>query len=144
MPLPRLAIAALLGMVLSIGAAAQDARAIVAEASRAMGADTLTSLTYSGTAANGNFGQRRNIGGPLQMTAITAYTCAIDFSQPASRASGPTLPPAVPGQPANPALAALLANTERLKIDFDRHVPVHALNPDRLLSRAELAASQPR
>jgi glyoxylase-like metal-dependent hydrolase (beta-lactamase superfamily II) len=45
-----------------------------------------------------------------------------------------------PGQPANASLLTLLDNIDRLQIDFDRHVTVHPLTPDRLLSRAELAA----
>jgi glyoxylase-like metal-dependent hydrolase (beta-lactamase superfamily II) len=64
-----------------------------------MGADGITSITYSGTAATGNFGQSKTIAGPLAMTAITAYTRAIDFAQPYSRATGPTMPPAIPGAP---------------------------------------------
>lgn len=48
---------------------------------------------------NGNFGQSKNIAGPLAMTTINNYTRAIDFNQPASRAAGTTMPPAVPGAP---------------------------------------------
>jgi glyoxylase-like metal-dependent hydrolase (beta-lactamase superfamily II) len=80
----------------------------VAAASKAMGADTLTSITYSGTARNGAFGQSKAIGmplGPMNNTQITAYTRTITFAPPAdatalvSRATGPTMPPAVPGTP---------------------------------------------
>ena len=78
---------------------AQDAKAVIAAASKAMGADGLNSITYSGSAANGNFGQSKTIAGPLAVTAITNYTRAIDLTQPASRATGPTMPPAIPGAP---------------------------------------------
>ena len=64
-----------------------------------MGADGLKSITYSGSAANGNFGQSKTIAGPLAVTTITNYTRAIDFTQPASRATGATMPPAIPGAP---------------------------------------------
>lgn len=37
-------------------ASAQDAAAVVAAASKAMGADALNAITYSGTARNGAFG----------------------------------------------------------------------------------------
>jgi glyoxylase-like metal-dependent hydrolase (beta-lactamase superfamily II) len=94
------AITALAVTVLASGTAAQDARAIIDGAAKAMGAQGLSSITYAGTAANGNFGQSKTIAGPLAMTAITAYTRAIDLNQPASRATGPTMPPAVPGAPA--------------------------------------------
>jgi glyoxylase-like metal-dependent hydrolase (beta-lactamase superfamily II) len=74
-----------------------------------MGADTLNSITYSGTARNGAFGQSKAIGtplGPVNTTQITAYTRTINFGPSAdraalvSRATGPTQPPTVPGTPA--------------------------------------------
>ncbi|MBM3946017.1 MAG: MBL fold metallo-hydrolase [SAR202 cluster bacterium] len=83
----------------------------VARASRAMGVDTLSSITYSGTARNGAFGQSKAIGDPMgavNLTQITAYTRTITFGQPAaptalvSRATGPTQLPTVPGVPARP------------------------------------------
>ncbi|OFV90475.1 MAG: hypothetical protein A3G76_02905 [Acidobacteria bacterium RIFCSPLOWO2_12_FULL_65_11] len=97
--LRKLGVGALLMTVMSMSTGAQDGRTVIANASRAMGAENLTSLTYSGTAANGNFGQSRSIAGPLQMTAITTYTRSIDLNQPASRAFGPTMPPTIAGAP---------------------------------------------
>jgi len=95
----KLAVAALLMTVLSLGTAAQDAKTTIGNASKAMGADGLNSITYSGSATNGNFGQSKTIAGPLQVTTITNYTRAIDLTQPASRATGTTMPPAIPGGP---------------------------------------------
>jgi hypothetical protein len=46
----------------------------------------------------------------------------------------------VAGQPASPSLVTLVQNIERLGLDFDRHVTVHAANPDRTMSKAELLA----
>jgi hypothetical protein len=43
-------------------------------------------------------------------------------------------------QPVSPAIKTLVDNTERLKLDFDRHVLVHAPNPDRPLTKADLLA----
>jgi glyoxylase-like metal-dependent hydrolase (beta-lactamase superfamily II) len=43
-----------------------------------------------------------------------------------------------PGQPVSPSIAVLLANLDRLAIDFERHVTVHAPNPDRVLTKADL------
>jgi spermidine/putrescine-binding protein len=54
--LRKFGVGALLVTAMSIGAGAQDAKTVIANASKAMGADNLTSLTYSGTAQNGNFG----------------------------------------------------------------------------------------
>ena len=72
---------------------------MVTNATKAMGADGLTSITYSGSARNGNFGQSTAIAGPLAVTTITNYTRAIDLGQPASRATGATMPPTIPGAP---------------------------------------------
>jgi glyoxylase-like metal-dependent hydrolase (beta-lactamase superfamily II) len=101
--------AALVVTLLSIGAAAQNASAVVAAASKAMGVDTLNSITYSGSARNGAFGQSKAIGtplGPVNTTVITTYTRTINFGPSSdraalvSRATGPTQPPTVPGVPA--------------------------------------------
>jgi glyoxylase-like metal-dependent hydrolase (beta-lactamase superfamily II) len=99
---------AMLVLLWTASAAAQNAGAVVAAASKAMGADALTSMTDSGTARNGSFGQSKTIGepmGPVNVTQITQYTRTINFGQPAdptalvSRATGPTQPPTVPGLP---------------------------------------------
>src|SRR5687767_7235662 len=108
MLLRTLTVAALL-VTFSTGAAAQNASSVLAAASKAMGVDTLTSITYSGTARNGAFGQSKAIGnplGPVNATQITQYTRTINLAPPAaptdlvSRATGPTQPPTVPGAPA--------------------------------------------
>jgi glyoxylase-like metal-dependent hydrolase (beta-lactamase superfamily II) len=109
MLLRTLTIAALLVTLLSTGTATQNASSVVAAASKAMGVDTLNSITYSGTARNGAFGQSKSIGdpmGPVNVTRITEYTRTINFGQAGdaaalvSRATGPTQPPTVPGSPA--------------------------------------------
>jgi glyoxylase-like metal-dependent hydrolase (beta-lactamase superfamily II) len=106
----KLAVTASLLAVLSAGGAAQNnAASVLANASKAMGVDNLTSITYSGTGQNGAFGQSKAIGQPLgaiNLTQITMYTRTINFGAPAapmalvSRATGPTHPPTVPGTPA--------------------------------------------
>jgi len=109
MILRTLSVAAVLVTFLSMGVPAQDARSIVAAASKAMGVDNLNSITYSGTARNGAFGQSKSIGepmGPVNLTQITTYTRTLNFGPAAaptalvSRATGPTQPPTVPGAPA--------------------------------------------
>ena len=98
--------------VLSAGVAAQNASSVVAAASKAMGADNLTSITLSGTARNGAFGQSKSIGDPMgavNVTQIKDYTRTIAFGAPSaptalvSRATGTTQPPMVPGVPPQPA-----------------------------------------
>ena len=105
----RTTLAALLVIVSSAPIGGQNANTSVAAASKAMGVDDLNSITYSGTARNGAFGQSKNIGepmGPVNLTLITQYTRTINFGQPSdpsalvSRATGPTQPPTVPGAPA--------------------------------------------
>ena len=94
------AVIALVGaMLLPGGVMAQDAKAVVERAIQATGSAGLTSITYSGVAANANFGQSRTISFGLASTSIRSYTRTIDFSQPASRATGATLPPAPRGGP---------------------------------------------
>ena len=104
--------ASLLAFLLSTSASAQNATPVLAAASKAMGADSLNSITFSGTARNGAFGQSKAIGdpmGPVNLTQITQYTRTLTFAPPSddaalvSRATGPTQPPAIPGVPAQPA-----------------------------------------
>jgi glyoxylase-like metal-dependent hydrolase (beta-lactamase superfamily II) len=104
----KITVAVLLGTCLSMSAAAQTASSVITAASKAMGADNLNSITFSGTARNGAFGQSKSIGdpmGPVNVTQITQYTRTINFGQPSSptalvsRATGPTQPPVVPGVP---------------------------------------------
>jgi glyoxylase-like metal-dependent hydrolase (beta-lactamase superfamily II) len=85
----RIAIA-VLTLAWTGGAHAQDAKSAVDAASKAMGASSLRSITYSGTAADVNFLQTRNINGPWPLRPITGYTRAIDLTQTAARASGAT------------------------------------------------------
>jgi glyoxylase-like metal-dependent hydrolase (beta-lactamase superfamily II) len=103
-----LTLTAIVVMVLSAGLSAQDAKAVIAASSKAMGIDNLNSITYSGTARNGAFGQSKSIGepmGPVNLTLITQYSRTINFDRPVaaallvSRATGPTQPPTVPGAP---------------------------------------------
>jgi glyoxylase-like metal-dependent hydrolase (beta-lactamase superfamily II) len=95
----RRAVATLIAALLPACVFAQDAKAVIDAASKAMGATGLNSISYSGVAAQGNFGQSRTISFGLASTAIRNYTRAIDFTQPASRATGEGTPPAGRGAP---------------------------------------------
>jgi glyoxylase-like metal-dependent hydrolase (beta-lactamase superfamily II) len=92
--------------VMAAPAAGQDAKTVIDEASRAMGITGLNAITYSGTAAHGNFGQSRTISFGLASTTIRNYTRTIDFRQPASYATGDGVPPGASGAAAAPAPAA--------------------------------------
>ena len=82
-------------MVLALAAlsqtvAAQDAKTVIGTASKAMGVEGLNSIHYYGVAQNGNLGQNNNSNQPWPMAAANDYVRAIDFTQPASRATWQT------------------------------------------------------
>jgi len=73
--------------LLAPAATAQDAKTVVSNASKAMGVDGLNSIYYYGVALTGNLGQNNNANQPWPVTAQNDYVRAIDFTQPASRAT---------------------------------------------------------
>jgi glyoxylase-like metal-dependent hydrolase (beta-lactamase superfamily II) len=83
---------------------APDAETVIAAASKALGADNLSAITFSGSAVDVNFLQTRNIDGPWPTRPITDYTRIIDFTQPASRATGVTNNPGIQGGPGVPGV----------------------------------------
>ena len=95
----KLAGAALLAILVPAAALAQDAGTVIADASKAMGAQNLTSLTYSGTASDVNFLQTKSITGPWPLRPITAYTRAMDLNQMALRSTGQSNNPGIFGGP---------------------------------------------
>jgi glyoxylase-like metal-dependent hydrolase (beta-lactamase superfamily II) len=84
-----LAVVALAGLMSST-AAAQDAKAVIANASKAMGADNLTSITFYGSGANFTLGQNNNANMPWPRTNINDYSRSIDFANSLSRATWQT------------------------------------------------------
>lgn len=75
---------------LSQTVAAQDAKTVIGSASKAMGVEGLNSIYYDGVAQNGNLGQNNNSNQPWPLTGANDYLRAIDFTQPASRATWTT------------------------------------------------------
>jgi glyoxylase-like metal-dependent hydrolase (beta-lactamase superfamily II) len=78
---------ALTALLLTQTVTAQDAKTVVATASKAMGVDGLNSIHFYGVAQNGNLGQNNNANQPWPMANANDYVRAIDFNQPASRAT---------------------------------------------------------
>jgi len=76
--------------LLSSDAAAQDPKTVIANASKAMGADTLTSITFYGSGANFTLGQNNNANMPWPRTNINDYSRSIDFANSLSRATWQT------------------------------------------------------
>jgi glyoxylase-like metal-dependent hydrolase (beta-lactamase superfamily II) len=78
-------------------AAAQDVKTVVNNAAKTMGVENLTSIHYYGVAQTGNLGQNNNANQPWPMANASDYVRAIDFSQPASRATWVTYATPVQG-----------------------------------------------
>src|SRR4051812_29308639 len=64
---------------------AQDAKSIVGDASKAMGADNLKTIQYSGAASEYSFGQAFKAGSEWPVWKNKSYTRTIDFEAPAIR-----------------------------------------------------------
>jgi len=79
--MPALALAALLVWT----ASAQDAKTVIANVSKAMGADNLKTIQYSGSGADFSLGQAQNPTSPWPRFANPTYTRTIDFDKEASR-----------------------------------------------------------
>ena len=95
-PARTISIAALVAVLPAL-ASAQDAKRVIDDASKVMGVAGMNAITYSGTVAQGNFGQSRTISFGLASTSIRNYTRTIDFTQPASHATGQAVPPPARG-----------------------------------------------
>ena len=87
-------------LALSCPAAAQDAKAVVANAAKAMGSENLSAITYYGSGANFGLGQSNNANGQWPRTNVSDYVRSIDFTQSTSRATGQTFAAPVTGGPA--------------------------------------------
>jgi glyoxylase-like metal-dependent hydrolase (beta-lactamase superfamily II) len=88
-----MAAAAVVGIsaaVLPAVARAQDAKTVVANASKAMGADGLNSIMVQGSGANYGLGQSNNANGEWPRTNLNDYVRAIDFASSTSRATAVT------------------------------------------------------
>ena len=75
-------------------AGAQDAKTVISNSTKAMGIDNVTSVSYFGVAANYNLGQNSNANNPWPRQNLNDYVRAIDFAQPASRATATKVMPA--------------------------------------------------
>jgi glyoxylase-like metal-dependent hydrolase (beta-lactamase superfamily II) len=75
----------------------QDAKSVIDESARAMGIDGVTSLYYYGSGSSYSLGQNNNANIPWPRTPLNEYTRAVDFSQPATRATWSTYATPVTG-----------------------------------------------
>ena len=81
----RSILAALLVAAFASVAAAQDARTTIAAASKAMGADTLNTVEFSGSGADFTIGQAYSGASPWPKFIDKTYTRQIDFRVPSSK-----------------------------------------------------------
>ena len=85
--LKKCAVAIVLAVLVTTSPSAQDARTAVANASKAMGADSLRSVQYTGSGYDFAFGQAYSPTSPWPKFAVKSYTRSIDFERPASQAT---------------------------------------------------------
>lgn len=78
-------VVALLGAMLPAGAAAQDAKAVVENAVKTMGAENLGSVRYSGSGFNYALGQAVNPSSPWPKFNLKTYERVIDFDARGAR-----------------------------------------------------------
>jgi len=83
--LKKVLCAAVLLTLLSWTVFAQDANTIIANASKAMGADNLKTIQYSGSGFDFAIGQNVNPNSPWPKFIDKTYTRSINFETPASR-----------------------------------------------------------
>jgi glyoxylase-like metal-dependent hydrolase (beta-lactamase superfamily II) len=93
-------VAMALAAALSQTAVAQDAKTVIANASKAMGIEGVSSIHYYGVAEQGNLGQNNNANQPWPLQAANDYVRTIDFTQGASRATWMNYAAPVTGGPA--------------------------------------------
>src|SRR6476661_8763762 len=74
-----------LAALVVLSASAQDAKAVIDGASRAMGVDALKTVQYSATGLDFTLGQAPNPSSPWPKFINKSYTRAINFETPASR-----------------------------------------------------------
>src|SRR5262245_66520929 len=81
----KMILAAMLVAALASSVVAQDARTTIAAASKAMGADTLNTVEYSGSGADFTLGQAYSGPSPWPKFIDKTYTRQVDFRVPASK-----------------------------------------------------------
>ncbi len=81
----RLILAGVIFALFASLAAAQDAKTVIAGASKAMGADTLNTIEFSGSGADFAVGQAYNGNSPWPKFIDKTYTRQVDFRVPSSK-----------------------------------------------------------
>src|SRR4026208_2159289 len=85
--LKKCTVAMVLAVLVTTSPSAQDARTVVANASKAMGADSLRSVQYTGSGYDFAFGQAYSPTSPWPKFTVKSCTRSIDFERQASQAT---------------------------------------------------------
>jgi glyoxylase-like metal-dependent hydrolase (beta-lactamase superfamily II) len=93
----RTLLCALLVLAAAPAIHAQDAKTVVANATKAMGLEGVNSMYFYGSGAQYSLGQNNNPNGPWPKTPLNEWTRAIDFSNGSSRATWTTYATPVTG-----------------------------------------------
>src|SRR4051794_11518612 len=83
----KCAVATFMALLVTTTLFAQDAKTAVANASKAIGADSLRSVQYTGSGYDFAFGQAYSPMSPWPKFTVKSYTRSIDFERPASQAT---------------------------------------------------------
>jgi len=81
----RLLMGLALAAAMASGGSAQDAKAVIADASKAIGVDDLKTVQFTATGLDFALGQAPNPGSPWPKFVNKSYTRAVDFGAPASK-----------------------------------------------------------
>jgi len=68
-------------------AAPQDAKTVLANVAKAMGAETVKTIQYTGSGSNAGIGQNRNPGADWPLVRVKSYTREFDYNTPGAPAS---------------------------------------------------------
>jgi glyoxylase-like metal-dependent hydrolase (beta-lactamase superfamily II) len=78
---------------------AQDAKTVLANAAKAMGAENLKSIQYSGSGSNAGIGQNKNANAAWPLVRMKSYIREIDLNAPSSRVQMVRVQNGPPAQP---------------------------------------------
>jgi len=73
------------GVIVPLSAAAQDAASVIDASAKAMGSATLQSIRYTGSGTNNSVGQAFTAGGPWPRFKVTKYVALVNYTIPVMR-----------------------------------------------------------
>src|SRR5215831_3757112 len=74
-----------IGLIIPLNLAAQDATSLIDASAKAMGTSTLKSIRYTGTGTNNSVGQAYTSGGAWPRYKVTKYVALVNYTVPTMR-----------------------------------------------------------